>query len=196
SGLLARLDASLRDVLFLSAGLRIEANDDFGPDWDFQKLPLLGATFAKERGDFTVRLRTAYGKGVRAARAALREAYGPGVQLSTTAPGLRPEKQAGVEAGVDLESADRLSFSLTRFDQRADDLAQAVSFTVSPSHRLAWNSETTYSLFNVGEISNRGWEAEARATLGRASLAANFSTVDSRVRRLADGYAGDLRVGD
>jgi iron complex outermembrane receptor protein len=53
-----------------------------------------------------------------------------------------------------------------------------------------------YALQNVGEISNRGWELESSVNAGRLSLIGTFSLVDSRVRRLALGYSGDLKPGD
>lgn len=53
-----------------------------------------------------------------------------------------------------------------------------------------------YELQNVGEITNRGWELEGTATTGMLSVGATFSSVDSRVQKLAKGYTGDLRTGD
>jgi len=51
-------------------------------------------------------------------------------------------------------------------------------------------------LQNVGEITNRGWELKSDLNLASLTLSGTFSTVDSRVRRVARGYIGDLRVGD
>jgi iron complex outermembrane receptor protein len=53
-----------------------------------------------------------------------------------------------------------------------------------------------YTFQNVGEITNRGWELKGDVTMAALSLGGTFSTVDSRVRRVAKGYTGDLRVGD
>ena len=44
-----------------------------------------------------------------------------------------------------------------------------------------------YRLENVGEISNRGWEAQGSAELGPLALDGSFALVDSRVRRVAGG---------
>jgi iron complex outermembrane receptor protein len=49
---------------------------------------------------------------------------------------------------------------------------------------------------NEGVIDNRGWELQASVSQGPLSLKGQLSLVDSRVRRLAEGYAGDLRPGD
>jgi iron complex outermembrane recepter protein len=51
-------------------------------------------------------------------------------------------------------------------------------------------------LQNVGAIGNRGWELQSTATFGRLSLGSALSLVDSRVKRLASGYTGDLQAGD
>ncbi len=48
----------------------------------------------------------------------------------------------------------------------------------------------------MGQISNRGWEVQGTFRRGALSLEGAASGVDSRVRRLARGYTGDLRAGD
>ena len=104
---------------------------------------------------------------------------------------LAPEQQAGVEAGIDLLFGRSLTLNATRFDQTASGLIQRSSTDDASDPappRLMWE--------NVGEISNRGWEMQARVERGALSLTGNLSLVDSRVRQLADGYTGDLRVGD
>jgi iron complex outermembrane receptor protein len=53
-----------------------------------------------------------------------------------------------------------------------------------------------FALQNVGAIDNRGWEMQGSAQRGPLSLTTAVTLVDSRVRRLASGYTGDLRVGD
>jgi iron complex outermembrane receptor protein len=53
-----------------------------------------------------------------------------------------------------------------------------------------------YQLQNIGEITNHGWEMQAAAQRGPFALAGTFTMVDSRVRRLAVGYYGDLRPDD
>jgi iron complex outermembrane receptor protein len=51
-------------------------------------------------------------------------------------------------------------------------------------------------LQNVGQITNRGWELKSDLNFGALGLSATLSTVDSRVKRVARGYVGDLRAGD
>jgi iron complex outermembrane receptor protein len=106
---------------------------------------------------------------------------------------LGPERQAGIESGIDLFVKRTLSLQVTHFDQRASGLIQLVGIpadTGRRSHRLIPLAE------NVGEISNRGWELQATGNVSRLSVNGTMSFVDSRVQKLAAGYSGDLITGD
>jgi iron complex outermembrane receptor protein len=152
---------------------------------------MASTSYTMSGGPLTMKLRAAYGKGIRWPQLAAphhneypQHVRGPSLNLA-------PEQQAGIEAGVDLLFGRSLTLQATRFDQTASGLIQRsttddVSDPAPP--RLMWE--------NVGEISNRGWEMQARVERGALSLTGNLSLVDSRVRQLADGYTGDLRVGD
>jgi iron complex outermembrane receptor protein len=100
---------------------------------------------------------------------------------------------------------------ITRFDQLASGLIQRVAYVSPEMHNQGPSGgyytppsqpiepddrHIAYALQNVGEITNRGWEMKSDVTVGSLALSGTFSTVDSRVRQLANGYAGDLRVGD
>jgi iron complex outermembrane receptor protein len=154
------------------------------------------------RGDATLKLRGAYGKGIRPLHTAAREASWAGFRAQYADPGLAPEEQSGVEVGADLLLARGLALHLTRFDQLASGLIQRVPFEQGPSGVYAMRRDSGvprrigYRLENVGEITNRGWEAQGSAELGPLSLQGAFSLVDSRVRRVAGGYTGELRPGD
>jgi iron complex outermembrane receptor protein len=65
-----------------------------------------------------------------------------------------------------------------------------------PVDSNAQTRRMTYLLENVGEITNRGWEMQAALKRGALGVKGTFTTVDSRVRAVADGYLGDLRAGD
>ena len=102
---------------------------------------------------------------------------------------------------------------MTRFDQLASGLIQRVAYAASSEHNQgslpaepaypelqhhirAEDRRISYVLQNVGEITNRGWELKSDLNLASLALSGTFSTVDSRVRQVAQGYVGDLRVGD
>jgi iron complex outermembrane receptor protein len=152
-----------------------------------------------DRGGVTVKLRGAYGKGIRAQTAAAREATWAGMHGQVLSSSLGPEQQSGVEGGIDLLIGRKVTLRATRFDQLASGLVQQVTSgtDVDPGADPASGSRyVLHVLQNVGEITNRGWELDASAELGPISLIGTLSLVDSRVRRLATGYTGDLRPGD
>jgi iron complex outermembrane receptor protein len=115
-----------------------------------------------------------------------------------------------VEAGVDFFLGKFFGLQITRFDQLASGLIQRVAYTYAgtqpqgrpPGSGSEWepvrpeDRHIEYTFQNVGEITNRGWELKGDITVSALSLGGTFSTVDSRVRRVAKGYTGDLRVGD
>ena len=118
---------------------------------------------------------------------------------------LLPEKQSGIEAGVDLYWRRNLSLQLTRFDQRASSLIQQVprleagemDYDRMPGRGGAYRqAHYEYTLENLGAITNRGWELAVRQSVGALSISGSLSLVNSRVDQVAPGYAGDLRAGD
>jgi iron complex outermembrane receptor protein len=198
TGLLAQASTSWRDALFVTGGMRLERNDAFSGADRNPVLPMLGAAFVHSLGPVEMKLRSSYGKGIRPAQTPVRVAWGEQSQPAMSArPGLDPEVQTGIESGVELYFGDLLSFQATRFDQRATGLIQNVAVAVdtqlrggTPERRMRFEPE------NVGEITNRGWEMRAALRRGALGVTGTLTTVDSRVRTVADGYLGDLRPGD
>jgi iron complex outermembrane receptor protein len=192
TGFSTQMNATLFDRLSLSGGVRVERQLGGGASTHFATLPMAGTAYTLRSGALTMKLRASYGKGVRWPQlAAHQEGY-----LHTRSPNLNlaPEQQSGLEAGVDFLLGHSLKLQATRFDQTASGLIQRSTTADGDDDdddhlpRLMWE--------NVGEISNRGWELQARFERGALSLIGNVALVDSRVRRVADGYAGDLRAGD
>jgi iron complex outermembrane receptor protein len=197
SGVVMQSNVAFRETFYLTGGLRVERNDGFiGPD-QTSLLPMLGAAFVRDRGDVTLKLRGAYGKGIRPPRIAPRETTWAGVRGQVMLASLAPEEQSGTEAGIDLIVGRKITMQVTRFDQLASGLIQRVATgaATDPTNG-AGRRHVSYALQNVGQISNRGWELEASAAFGPLSLGGTMSLVDSRVRRLAPGYTGDLQSGD
>ncbi|HET6581926.1 MAG TPA: TonB-dependent receptor [Nannocystaceae bacterium] len=196
-GAVAQASTAWRDAIFLTGGLRVEHNDAFSGRDQFPVLPLLGAAIVRSVGPVEVKLRSAYGKGIRPPRTPAgfsweHEGPRPYVRL-----GLDPEVQSGIETGIELYAGDAFSLQATRFDQRATGLIQNVAITVETQLRSGTSERRMLFLpMNVGEITNRGWELQAGVHRGALALTGTFSTVDSRVRAVVDDYRGDLRAGD
>jgi iron complex outermembrane receptor protein len=219
-GLLMQGQLAWQDRWFLSAGGRVERTTGATPAAQTSFLPMLGAAYVRDVGAWTLKTRAAFGTGIRPARTVLRSGTwmgqvgaggggtleGAGGRLGgvsgvpvtpRSVSALDAERQRGVEYGVDVHAGSRVALHLTRFDQRADGLIQAVPVitnTLTGSGRVV--KSMRYSLQNVGAITNRGWEVEAQTRLSRLSVAGTLTLVDSRVAQVARSYAGELRAGD
>jgi iron complex outermembrane receptor protein len=200
SGIVGQADVAWNEMLYLTGGARIERNGGFTLSDRTLALPMAGISLVRDFGAMTFKLRGAYGVGSRPARTSTRQMalrdirqYAPGSQ------GLDPERQSGVEVGGDLFIGKRLAFHVTRFDQTASGLIQPVAIPRDPtlgSRGPGPSRRIAYVLQNVGEIANKGWEVESSVQVGGISLGGAFTTVDSRVQRIANGYVGDMQVGD
>jgi iron complex outermembrane receptor protein len=209
----AQANVSWRDAGYLTGGLRVERNDVFRGS-TVSLLPMVGAAVLGDFGPLSVKLRSAYGRGIRPASTVARATAWFDPRAEARQLNLSPEEQSGVEAGLDLSVGKFFGVQVTRFDQLASGLIQRVAYAYSNDHnggrisngasQSPWSGETIrpgdrhieYAFQNVGEITNRGWELKSDVTVAALSLVGTFSMVDSRVRRVARGYTGDLRVGD
>jgi iron complex outermembrane receptor protein len=168
---------------------------------------MIGAAYVRELGGAAVKLRAAYGKGIRPPETTSRATSWMGRRASSNAVELSSEVQSGVEGGIDLLLGRTLGLHVTRFDQLVSGLIQpvAVSGVIAgpgpgpgggggggPNDR----DRIAYELQNVGEITNRGWEIAGSVGAGGLSVTSALSLVSSRVRRVAAGYSGDLERGD
>jgi iron complex outermembrane recepter protein len=195
TGVFGQIEASFRDALFATGGVRLEHFSGLATSDGLVSLPTLGGAVVHGFGPLTAKLRASYGKAARSPASAVRPSWLE--HESSLAGRLVPEEQSGLEGGLDLLLGSSAAFRVTRFDQHAFSLIQPVAIASTgltmgdgaPMHLL-------YSLQNVGEIGNRGWEVESSVSSGPLSLTGTFSLVDSRVRRLSESYSGDLRPGD
>ena len=204
-GLSAQGSVNIKETLYLTAGVRSERNDGFTAASRFTLLPSIGATLVRQLGDATLKGRVAYGVGMRPARNPMRSTAWSGISAAGIASTLQPERQEGVEAGVDFFWKRNFSMQVTRFDQRASSLIQQVPVLevgVVATDTTGWRlgggrpPRYGYTLANLGAITNRGWELAVRQSVGPLSLAGSMSLVQSRVTQVAAEYGGELREGD
>ena len=197
TGALAQLSTSWRDALFVTGGLRVERNDAFSGADRHPVLPLLGAAFVHSFGGAEIKLRSSYGKGIRPPQTSVRRAWNSQASAFGVRDGLDPEVQTGIESGIELYFGKAVSFQATRFDQHATGLIQNVATAVDTQmHGSTPERHIRFQPENVGEITNRGWELQSAIRHGAFGLSGAYTSVDSRVRAVADGYLGDLRAGD
>ncbi|HET6795526.1 MAG TPA: SusC/RagA family TonB-linked outer membrane protein [Gemmatimonadales bacterium] len=197
---------SLRDRLFLTAGLRIDNNSSFGKNFNAQPLPKASVSWLlrdeqNNRLLNTFRLRSAYGQssqqpGVNDARrfytqAAVRldAASETGVSLTNLGnPDLKPEKSQEVEAGFDAGLLrGRVTVEGTFFYKSTTDAL--VRREIAPS-----TGGTISQFFNLGRVTNRGFEfrIDSRILDGATlawDLALSGSFTRNKLNRLGEGVA-------
>lgn len=189
TGIFGQLKLEVNNAFFVTAGLRGERNSSFGENYGTAYAPMLGAAFTRDVGTATIKVRAAYGKGIRPPQPNARRAIQTLGFRQVANPELQPEVQSGTEAGVELYVGDRANLSLTTYSQTADGLIQQVVANRRMGAR-------TVQFQNVGRIHNRGVELEGNVRRGALRGDLTFSLTDSRVRALSPTYTGDLRLGD
>jgi iron complex outermembrane receptor protein len=194
TGLVAQTNVAVKNTFFLTGGVRFEHDSRLVGVDQIETLPMVGASIVGEHGPLTVKLRSAYGEGFRPPTTPSRLQFWEthDARVITQNP-LGPERQSGVESGIDLFFRRALALQVTRFDQRASGLIELVGIAPENARRPR---DLIPVAQNVGQISNRGWELQGTANYGRVSFSGTMSFVDSRVQKVAAGYTGDLIAGD
>jgi|GEM_PF-498140 len=196
-GLSAQANVAVNDEWFFVAGGRVERSSGLTPATQVAVLPMLGASYVQDIGRSVLKWRAAYGTGIRPANSLTRGTSWMGRAVVQSRTALQPESQSGIEGGLDWLFGRAFVLHVTRFDQRASGLIQPVaSTTTTQTSTGKWVRSVSYTLENVGAITNRGWELQGSTQLDRLSVAGTMTFVDSRVAQVASGYRGELRVGD
>jgi len=160
---------SLNDRLFLTGGLRADANSAFGSSFKTVRYPKLSASWVVSEEPFwrasfinELKLRGAWGEsGLQPASFAAIRTYAPitgendapaGTPQSPGNPKLGPERSSEIELGFEATTLrERLGFDFTFYSRRTRDLI--LQTNVAPS---AGYSGTQF--INAGVVTNRGFE--------------------------------------
>jgi iron complex outermembrane receptor protein len=185
-GMSAQVAVGLGEHWVANAGLRLEHSSGVIAQDLATPLPSLGVGYMRYLGPLAIKVRGAYGKAMRA----------PHIRGGGSASALLPEQQEGVEGGIDLSIGRDLTVQFTAFDQRAFGLVLPVDDDLSTYRASGFAIRAVTALQNAGAIDNRGWELQGTMSGGIWQVSGTVSHVDSRVARVAPGYAGDLRPGD
>lgn len=177
------------EALFLTAGVRVEKNENFGDDYGDAVAPRVGVAYSRSlREGIDMKLRGSWGKGIRAPQPFHKqENITPSARIIAN-PDIGPEEQKGWDAGVEFYFGKRATFAVTYYDQKAINLIDNVFLQPGPPPTIQYQ--------NVGEMANSGWEFEGTLNLAPVRLTGTFSTTSSTVEKLAQNYLGDLQVGD
>lgn len=118
--------------------------------------------------------------------------FGASTRIAT--PGLSPEFTTSYEVGLNLGMfKNKLSIDVAYFDQRSTD--QIVNVGLAPS--TGYNSKTT----NIGELSNKGFEALVNVTPISSKnfkwdVSANFTRIRNKVVSIAPGVTSFAITGN
>ena len=187
TGYFAQAQLGLRDALFLTGGLRVEQNSDFGDSLSTPLSPRVGLSYVQPVGAMTLKIRGSWGRAIRAPGPEFKNAAVSGTAVRLASPALGPERQRGWDAGLDAVFASRGSLSVTYYDQTADNLINLVTLSAVP---------IVSQFQNVGRVGNSGVEVEGTLALGPVELRAQYGYSRSRIEQLVPNYIGDLQIGD
>lgn len=182
AGFFAQQQLGWRDLLFVTAGLRVDGNSAFGQSFGLQQYPKVSASYVISDESFwpknlveTLKLRAALGESGKAPGAfdATRtwnpvaaegglSAFTPG-QLGN--PNLGPERTRETEAGLDASLFNgRIGLVMTYFKATTSDALINVAYP--PSQGFSANQAE-----NVGTLASNGLEAQLTTTLHPTSWA-------------------------
>ncbi len=185
TGYFVQTQLGFRDALFLTTGVRAEQNTNFGDSLGTPVSPRVGLSYVQPVGGATLKVRGSWGRAIRAPSPQLASGFGTAVLRNLR---LGPERQRGVDAGVDLVFGTQASLSATYFDQTAENLIQRVQVRVAPVPQ--------YQYQNVGRVKNTGVELEGMINVGSLNLKAQYGYARARVEQLSPNYTGVLQPGD
>jgi TonB-dependent starch-binding outer membrane protein SusC len=188
TGYFAQGQLGIREALFLTAGLRAEANSNFGDSLGTPISPRVGLSYVHALGGATLKLRGSWGRAIKAPSVGYKAPFVSTSSITLANPLLAPERQRGWDAGVDLLVGTRGSLGITYYDQIAENLLQFVQLPSASLPTSQWQ--------NVGRVQNRGVELEGTLTLGPLALRGQYGYASARIAQLAPGYTGVLQVGD
>jgi TonB-linked SusC/RagA family outer membrane protein len=179
-GAFVEQEFGFNDNLFVTGAVRGDDNSAFGAEFDFIVYPKVGVSWVvSETGFFpaweplsTLRLRGAWGRsGAQPGPTDALRFFTPTAitEGDEDAPGvtfgelgnvdLEPEQSSEIELGLDASFlADRFNMELTYYDKTTTDLL--IEVPLAPSAGVGNDR-----FVNLGEVSNRGWEAGLQARL-------------------------------
>jgi len=188
TGYFAQGQLGVREQLFLTAGLRAETNSQFGDSLGTPVSPRVGLSYVQPVSGATLKFRASDGTAIRPPAPDSKFGNITPTSVTLAAPSLGPERQKGWDAGIDATFGRAAAFSVTGYDQIADDLIDYVQVAAVPV--------PTYQFENVGRVRNAGVEVDGTLAIGPAQLKGQYGYARARIDHLEPSYHGDLRVGD
>lgn len=166
-----------KNKLFLTTGFRAERNLSAGDDVGWYKMPRIGLTYVQELGDFSFKPRFSWGRSTQAVSPAYKMEKTVTVASIITYnyignKDLKPQSQVGYETGLDIFYKDFISFGITYYNQKIEDMIQLVQ---------TYTAYFTYTCqyINVSEVYNKGIEANLKLILSPFTLDIVYNHIKS-----------------
>lgn len=190
---------NLNDVLFLTTGLRLDQNPDYGNDVKSYSQPRVGLTYVLDLpADITLKTRAAYGWATRAPSGGQKNgsqgsSYVSGDYVEQTVylanPSLKPATQSGVEGGFDLYVGNVASFTVTVADQSANnDIFQSAVSTDTSNTPVGspapYKIITQNQFINIGKMETRSVDLTGQVQWRNWGLSGTYSTASNIPRSL------------
>lgn len=191
-GYYGQLQTSVRDAVFLTAGVRGSKSSTVGSSVGTVWAPRVGISVVHRWGETSLKARASYGKGIRQPLAAYVEQYDSPGQIHLANPDLRPEQQTGFDGGLELYVGSRASLQATYYNQRATDLIAYEIVSFDPETFIS-----TAEHVNLSKVRNDGWELQGSLSLiPSLTLTGTYTITNSVVLDPGVGYSGDYEAGD
>ncbi|MFN8581236.1 MAG: TonB-dependent receptor [Gemmatimonadaceae bacterium] len=170
-GFLAQDRFSIKDQLFVTAGIRVDGNSAFGKNYGYKKYPNDDVSYDMTKGGYlptrrfrrlvfaprTDRPARCPDRSIPSRRTRSTPVFTSGIGIVPLNPGnkdLRPEKSTEVEFGFEVGLlSDRLGVEASIYNQKTNDAI--VPKLNPPSSGFTTQARSV----NIGEIQNKGWEA-------------------------------------
>ncbi len=163
-----------KNRLFLTTGLRLEDNSNYGDEYGLDKNPRVGLSYLFDLGKFQIKPRGAWGRSTKAPLITQKDYQETAYAIFLANPDLGPETQSGYEAGADIYFGDIISFELTYYNQ-------VVKNGITPVN--VDNPDTPkreYQYQNINEFFNKGWEFAGKMLLNPFIINFTYSITDSK----------------
>ena len=163
-----------KNSLFLTAGLRLEDNSNYGDEYGLDKNPRVGLSYAFEFDNFQIKPRASWGKSTKAPLITQKDYQESAYAIFLANPDLGPETQSGYEGGIDLYYGDIFSFEVTYYDQMVKNGITPINVD-NPD-----TPKREYQYQNINEFFNKGWEIAGKVLLNPFTINFTYSSTDSR----------------
>ena len=163
-----------KNKLFLTTGLRLEDNSNYGDEYGLDKNPRVGLSYVFEHGNFLIKPRGAWGRSTKAPLITQKNYQESAWAIFLANPDLGPESQSGYELGTDFYYGDIFSFEATYYNQ-------VVKNGITPVNVDDPNTpKREYQYQNINEFFNKGWEFAGKLLLNPFTVNFTYSITNSK----------------